>query len=428
MGDLRMAKVRHGEEKKVGKVQALAALSYVPKTGYTLQSTRNPVLVEELRPRFPQAPPLNIRVCAERLPTGIEAKGKKVPKTGLVEGSVVIKTYGTLRCHPITHEANTWLTARGVQDLPAQMRFDEKYVQHMKNRNLKRGRFVNAAFAEWLFGFPQGFTSCKREGSPPAKARKVTSRSLSRKISAASVFSGCDGLARGLEDWITVCNYCELDPVPKELLENKIKGGLLAPAEVESDIREMDGKKLRKQGVKMIVGGFPCQDISISGNMVGFEGQRSSLFYELVRIAEEGRVPWLFLENVAAIVCQSMDGVLTSVLQTLNDKGYSTRYLCLCGNEIGCPMYRRRWFLLAKHKAADVEELRSLVPAPPSHEEWAKEVQKPWNLASKPPMTKWLLHEPTKDNSARLIMLGNAVVPQMSRRAMQLLVHDHCWP
>ena len=34
--DLRMAKVQHGEEKKVGKVQALAALSYVPKTGYTL--------------------------------------------------------------------------------------------------------------------------------------------------------------------------------------------------------------------------------------------------------------------------------------------------------------------------------------------------------------------------------------------------------
>merc|ERR1712136_386481 len=286
MGDLRMAKVRHGEEKKVGKVQSLAALSYVPKTGYTLQSTRNPVLVEELRPRFPQAPPLNIRVCAERLPTGREAKGKKVPKTGLVKGSVVIKTYGTLRCHPITHEANTWLTARGVQDLPAQMRFDETYVQHMKNLGLERGRFVNASFAEWLFGFPQGFTLREDSECRPSKCRRLSkSCPLSTsKISAASVFSGCDGLSRGLEDWITVCNYCEVNPVPRELLENKIKRGLLAPAEVESDIREMDGKKLRKQGVRMIVGGLPCQDISISGNMVGFEGQRSSFFTSLLEL------------------------------------------------------------------------------------------------------------------------------------------------
>ena len=79
---------------------------------------------EEVRPRLPVAPPSNINVFAGELPTNTEAKGKKIGRTSLVEGSVVIKTSGAFEVPPIACKANTWLTVRGVQDLPAQIRFD----------------------------------------------------------------------------------------------------------------------------------------------------------------------------------------------------------------------------------------------------------------------------------------------------------------
>ena len=48
--------------------------------------------------------------------------------------------------------------------------------------------------------------------------------------------------------------------------------------------------------------GFPCQDISIAGKQVGFQGNRSSLFFRLMyligQLREEDRPSYIFLENV----------------------------------------------------------------------------------------------------------------------------------
>merc|ERR1712048_345787 len=107
-----------------------------------------------------------------------------------------------------------------------------------------------------------------------------------------------------------------------------------------------------------------------------------------------------------------MQSVLAQVLKTLHDKGYSSRYICLCANEIGCPMYRRRWFLLAKHHTAKMDELCKLVPPPPTMDQWRKDVQKPWNPEHKPKMEELMLHSASLENSDRLRMLGNSVVPQ----------------
>ena len=52
----------------------------------------------------------------------------------------------------------------------------------------------------------------------------------------------------------------------------------------------------------VIVGGFPCQDISTAGKQRGIkEGTRSGLFYELMRIIRLVRPRYVVLENVAAI-------------------------------------------------------------------------------------------------------------------------------
>ncbi|RKO82825.1 S-adenosyl-L-methionine-dependent methyltransferase, partial [Blyttiomyces helicus] len=54
-----------------------------------------------------------------------------------------------------------------------------------------------------------------------------------------------------------------------------------------------------KQGIDLMVGGSPCQDLSRLGQSAGIEkGQRSSLFFEYVRILREAKPRWFLFENV----------------------------------------------------------------------------------------------------------------------------------
>ena len=53
------------------------------------------------------------------------------------------------------------------------------------------------------------------------------------------------------------------------------------------DIRTLSGHTLKP--VDLIVGGSPCQNLSISGNRKGLEGSESGLFLEMIRIIREMR-------------------------------------------------------------------------------------------------------------------------------------------
>lgn len=63
------------------------------------------------------------------------------------------------------------------------------------------------------------------------------------------------------------------------------------------DVREVDASKLGK--IDLLIGGTPCQDISnLNKSSKGIEGDKSSLFYEYLRILRETRPKYFLLENV----------------------------------------------------------------------------------------------------------------------------------
>lgn len=53
--------------------------------------------------------------------------------------------------------------------------------------------------------------------------------------------------------------------------------------------------------IELLVGGSPCQDLSIAGKRKGLSGERSGLFYEYVRILKEVKPKYFILENVASM-------------------------------------------------------------------------------------------------------------------------------
>ena len=60
--------------------------------------------------------------------------------------------------------------------------------------------------------------------------------------------------------------------------------------------------------VDLLIGGSPCQDLSIAKkDRKGLEGNRSSLFWEYVRIKKECNPQWFILENVASMPKKDRD-------------------------------------------------------------------------------------------------------------------------
>jgi DNA (cytosine-5)-methyltransferase 1 len=77
--------------------------------------------------------------------------------------------------------------------------------------------------------------------------------------------------------------------------------GELLNGPIWDNIQTLRGEDLSYPGVDIIYGGFPCQDVSVAGHGVGLEGKRSGLFFEIMRLAEEIKPKFIFLENVPNI-------------------------------------------------------------------------------------------------------------------------------
>lgn len=61
------------------------------------------------------------------------------------------------------------------------------------------------------------------------------------------------------------------------------------------DVRNVTASQLPK--IDLLIGGSPCQTLSIAGNGTGFDG-KSGLFFEYVRILNEVKPKYFLLENV----------------------------------------------------------------------------------------------------------------------------------
>jgi len=62
------------------------------------------------------------------------------------------------------------------------------------------------------------------------------------------------------------------------------------------DVTKVKGADLPK--IDLLIGGSPCQGFSFAGKQLNFEDPRSALFFEFVRLLDETKPKYFFLENV----------------------------------------------------------------------------------------------------------------------------------
>ena len=140
----------------------------------------------------------------------------------------------------------------------------------------------------------------------------------------------------------------EWDKYACRVLRERVADGWFDGMSVwEGDVQMFDPSEYEGR-VDCIHAGFPCQDISAVGHQAGIgEDSRSGLYREVLRIADEVRPQYLFLENVAAIVTGANGEWLRTVISDLASRGYDAVWICLSAAEVGAIHKRDRWWLLA---------------------------------------------------------------------------------
>lgn len=156
------------------------------------------------------------------------------------------------------------------------------------------------------------------------------------------LFSGIGGFSLGLEraGGFHTAAFCEYAPYPRAVLRKHWPTTPIFP-----DVRGVGAAGLAAAGVPrvdVVCGGFPCQDISLAGKGAGLAGERSGLWFEMLRIIDETRPAWIIAENVAALRSRGLD----TVLGGLASIGYDAEWHCIPASAIGAPHRRDRVWIV----------------------------------------------------------------------------------
>lgn len=109
------------------------------------------------------------------------------------------------------------------------------------------------------------------------------------------------------------------------------------------DITKIDAKKL--PGFDMFTGGFPCQPFSTAGNMRGELDPRGSLFADIIKICQEKKPKFIFLENVVSLKRGRFKPTYEAILGIFDAIGYDVCTETLNSKDYGVPQNRERlWF------------------------------------------------------------------------------------
>lgn len=165
------------------------------------------------------------------------------------------------------------------------------------------------------------------------------------------LFAGIGGFRLGFEAAGAECiGFCEIDKFAQKTYRaiHGEKGEWFAV-----DITELRPEDVPKCDI--ITAGFPCQDISVSNNRgAGLDGNRSSLFFEIIRILKgkksEDRPTWVILENVKNLLHIAGGRDLALVLCALAEVGYDVEYQVLNSKNYYVPQNRERCYFIGHHR------------------------------------------------------------------------------
>ena len=175
-----------------------------------------------------------------------------------------------------------------------------------------------------------------------------------------SLFAGIGGFDLGLEraGW-SCAGQVELDRFCTRVLERRWPGVRRAGDVSTCFTAAMSGLTGNDGGGRtdLLTGGFPCQDLSVAGKRAGLQGERSGLFWEIVRIQKILQAPWGLFENVPGLLSSHHGRDMWTVLHGLRECWPAVGWRILDSQHFGVPQRRRRLFFVCGPTEAGVAQI-----------------------------------------------------------------------
>ena len=122
-------------------------------------------------------------------------------------------------------------------------------------------------------------------------------------------------------------------------------------ARIAADVRSRELARAIPERFEMLAAGFPCQDLSQAGRVVGMKGLNSGLIHSVLSLLRRrparNRPRWVVLENVPFMRHLGGGHGMEVVLCGLSKLGYSWAYREIDALAFGLPQRRKRLFIVA---------------------------------------------------------------------------------
>jgi DNA (cytosine-5)-methyltransferase 1 len=199
-------------------------------------------------------------------------------------------------------------------------------------------------------------------------------RSTSKKTTAAkktwtvvSLFSGCGGMDLGFKGGFNFLGK-EYEKLPYEIIwANDVNEYACKTYKdnIGSHIVHGDIWKLIDSipsYADIVIGGFPCQDISVNGKGAGVDGKRSGLYRAMVEVVSRVRPKIFVAENVKGLLMRHNAKSLERVLNDFKALGYEVSFNLYNAADYGVPQTRERVIIVGK-----LPGLPEFTPPIPTH-------------------------------------------------------------
>ncbi|HBG7674922.1 TPA: DNA cytosine methyltransferase [Clostridioides difficile] len=182
------------------------------------------------------------------------------------------------------------------------------------------------------------------------------------RFSVISLFAGCGGLDLGFKGnfkylgneyddngfdiiWANEINSKAVDSY-RYNLGNHI---------ICRDINEVDDNEFPEADV--IIGGFPCQDFSLSGKRQGLNVERGRLYLQMKRAIDAVKPMAFIAENVKNLMIMEDGIVLKTIIEDFKESGYNVYYHLFHAANYGVPQNRERVIIYGIREDIDREPM-----------------------------------------------------------------------
>jgi len=191
------------------------------------------------------------------------------------------------------------------------------------------------------------------------------------------LFAGIGGFHAALTPLSGKCVFAsEIDKVSALVYSNNWLEGEKTRL-LHGDIRPLtEGKKVQVPSHDVLTAGFPCQPFSKSGNQLGVNEARGTLFFNILKVIEARNPQLVLLENVRNLYGPKHLDDYRRMIKLLRNLGYAVSDIptIISPHEIpfeqgGTPQHRQRLFIgalkVGKKRAMQLKDVRPLLPRDP---------------------------------------------------------------